>query len=404
MTRSAAFHSLLLGSALVLFLVPRTVAEDLPTLHGVRVAIVHTDPTSSDDANTRIALFEQYFKTARYLVQVERGQSPEEVLATRPEVALAVAGTFRTQSDLPLMVELYWRPDGKRSTPEGKVPIFGKGASHKAVEDAALGTIRYIEEKLQDELRLHRLSNQSDERDKLLDSALGAFRVQNYSRAAESAESLLRASPNKEQKFRAHFILGHCYKHSHDYAKAVSEFSAANDVSDGDDSALLELGNIEDLQNHHDSAERYYKQAIDAHGVNAAKARWNLVLLYHSEGKLEEANEELKKLPAQSNHNLTLSQLDNLVSTSQKKKKDAELLAAHQQESRARFFGYIWRTLIGAATFVVVALIATLYRRTLRDPTLTEAQRLDFVGKLIGGLFSMLSLLGGTMLGLLLAK
>lgn len=399
MIRSTHVERTTITGILLLLLGTIASGEDMPTLHNVRVTIAHTEADPTDATKRRIDVFDECFRTARYPTEQRFGEMPDDILSGSPEVELVVAGSFRKDEDALLVVTVYWRPDGRRT-------ISGPGDAIADIRQLANETVRFIESAdFQDKLRTFRRTRTRDAHDEKLELATELFEQGKYTEVAGEVRSILNAFPDdREVQFRCHFLLGHCLKAERSLEQAKKEFEAADKLSDGDDSALLERGNVAFLQQRYNDALLKYREVISRASVNAMKARWNSVLVLQTQGDLEGAKAELDLLPPDSIHTLTRGQLEQVVSASLRAREEHVRMDAQSRAFRDSFFTVMWRSLVGAAAVVVIVMIAVMYRRAQRNLELTAAQRLDLTGKLMGGLFSVLSLLGGTMLGLLIAK
>lgn len=377
----------LLMLVLELFAVQNSFGVDTPTLPDVDVRIFHTGASVSTTAKTRIDAFESLFIDRHYRTEHTNGEDPQAYLVEHPSVEIVVAGNFEPDSLGNLALTLYWHPSESHGIP-------AVAPSLDDLRNIAGKVIDFMEQDyIQSQLAENQLAEEQSETDPRIIRATTLYQHGRFREAQDLAGEILKDHEHDEHAYRAHLLLGHLYKRAGDYEGAIAEFRSADGLSGEDDHAKLELGNTFYLMHQYEPAIRKYKDVIAHAGKNETKARANLVLALIGLGLPEQARQEFDKIPEGALYEFSGTDLSGLLGA-----------AEFKQQHRDELFSYAWRSLAGVAVLVVVAMIFLLYRRAQRDPDLTAAQRLDFAGKLIGGLFSMLSLVGGTMLGLLIAS
>jgi tetratricopeptide (TPR) repeat protein len=360
--------------------------DDTGAFWGAKIGLLQLEPDPSTDVQLNMETFGDNLRDASYNPVEVEGPSPEQILEENPDVLLVVAGTFR-EGGAPFRVRLHWRPNGSW----GINPV---GINEEnLIEDVAAETIRYIENDITKDLREYTSTLHKSDAEKLCDQAEDAFSHRRYEQVVKIASQALEASPTKDTKSKILYLQARAFKRLGDWDSSRETFEAVRELHPKDDSALLELGNLDFSERNLRRAEEYYTRVIGLKSVNEVKARHNLALVYQSQGKLHDAMELIEGIPEKSVHGESVSQL-----------KAALFHAIKTRERRAAFFYKIWIALLVLAVIVIAGIIYMIYRRSQRDPGLTAAQRLDFAGKLMGGLFSMLSLLAGTMIGLFIAQ
>jgi tetratricopeptide (TPR) repeat protein len=232
-----------------------------------------------------------------------------------------------------------------------------------------------------------------------------------FDESLEIARRMLKERLDDGQKYRVHYLLGFCYKKQDRLDDAAEQFQLARDLNPDSDSAYFESGNVEFLRGNLARAEAIFGDVRDRGETNANKARWNLALVYQSKGAWEKALAELDALPTNSVHEFNRNSLRKSIRDAQqkaaaalKKAHDAAEALKHDRRDRAELFRRLMIGLVVVGVFVVAGLIFVLYRRLQRTPELSAQERADYTGKVMGGLFNMLSLLGGAMLGALLTR
>jgi tetratricopeptide (TPR) repeat protein len=190
-------------------------------------------------------------------------------------------------------------------------------------------------------------------------------------------------------RFAAHFLLGHCYKHTDRLEEAKIEFLRAANLNRDDDGPLLELGNIAFRLKDFATAERYYRNVRDRGRMNSPKARWNLALLYNSTGRLEAARDELEALPMTSTHQFDRGQLSMAID-----------IGLEERAARERFKRRVVHFLLVGTALMLLAIIVVIYRRLQTNPEIPLGQRADLSAKLMTSLLSIFAALVGTIVGL----
>jgi tetratricopeptide (TPR) repeat protein len=362
--------------------------------------------------------------------KIMESQAPEEVLRNDDSVELVVSSAFQLKPVVPFRLTLHWRPDqseGFGSTEGSENPV--SEAAYEMIDHVKRSAIvRQIVEARSD--RMRGVSSTSDNSiadgslspevaNQVYDDAVNeAFRRRYDGDFAGAIASITKAREvdpvRAKNDANSLFLLGLCHKELGEFSEARTAFQSAADADERHDGALLELGNLEYELGKYALAAHFYNGVIKANKTNAIRGRWNLGLALFQNHEYDEAIETIKPLEANSFYSSRVPyQLDRIGAKQAEEAARLNAISEYEEkqerirEDRELFLAKMYRVLAGAATFVVISIIITMivvmYRRAQRDPALTTEQRLEFAGKLMSGLFSMLSLVGGTMLGLLIA-
>ena len=92
------------------------------------------------------------------------------------------------------------------------------------------------------------------------ESALKAYELGEYKRAAEMLDEVQRAEKNKSRRAEECYLLGECYSKIGYHAKAAAAYSRAANYKYGDDEVLLRLGDTYRILGKFDEADKAYAE------------------------------------------------------------------------------------------------------------------------------------------------
>lgn len=363
-------------------------AEEGPTLHGVRVAVLVSERAQLGS----VSKFKQSLNRAGWLAEPFVAVDVAEFRAAHADFPLVVEGTFGDEMRAPTIM-LHWEKNKSQGFPSTSDTMV-------TFDDVVAEFIEFVQQPyVQHYLFDQRRGRQSNPYQTLLDEAWNKTNSAQWALAIADVENALKM-PDAKGDTHPLFLLGYCYKELGRFDKAVEAFKSVLVIQTDHSGALLDLGNLAFDLGDYDEAKLRYQQVVDLKTSNIHRANWNLGLLNQIKQNWQMALDNFRSLKNKPNYSEAagrrIAEIEKRMEEI-RQRDEAEKLA---RERLATFYSRLRGSLAAGVLLVGTAWLVVQHRLRQKDPN-TPPDKRDALPNLINN--GLVGIWGGLITALVMS-